>query len=456
MRKTVVPIARVIVILLLLAGLSVCTMPDQAAHAPPHDALTFDQLLEGLDGLQGAATQSPSEPGKSVFALPDGSLLGSADLSAYLNAIKRDLAAYLYAGTGGRPYPVVARPIAWGDADPFTPGVQQESALLWVPVTWWGRPVRSPVIALQHGTQVFRGCAPSLFSANPLSVLSSPDLTGALQNYVECIVGALMATAGYTVVMPDYAGFGVSTERHPYVNRRLGYSVLGAVTTARAAVLASGVVLKPETYLTGYSEGGYATMAGARALQEAGTPAKKIVPCDGAYSLSEVMRLQMLSAAPIVSPHYLLYTASGYHAAEPLMPDLSTVLADDWDDVALAFFDGSRTNAQVSARVPASVAPRSMLIGTVADDLDIRGGAVYPLLLANDSWTGWTSSTRPEFVHCRYDDVVPFANAEKAVEVYGGAIHEVGYVPFVAAVMGSIHVAAFPTAMLEAIRIIRE
>jgi pimeloyl-ACP methyl ester carboxylesterase len=456
MRNLVVPIGRVIVILLLLAGLSVCTMSDQAANTPPEGALSFDQLLEGLDGLQGTATQSPSAPGMSVFRQPDGSLFSSADLSAYLNAIKRDLAAYIYSCTGGKPYLVVARPLVWGDTDPVAPGVQQESALMWVPVTWWGRPVRSPVIALQHGTQVFRGCAPSLFNVNPLSVLASPDLTGALQNYVECIVGALMATAGYTVVMPDYAGFGASTAPHPYVNRRLGYSVQGAIMAARAAVLASGVSLRPETYLTGYSEGGYATMAGAWALQEvAHTPATKIVPCDGAYSLSEVMRLQMLSAEPIIAPHYLLYTASGYSAVEATMPPLADVLAHDWDDVAAAYFDGSRTNAEVAARVSASVPPVTMLTTQAADDLAGRTGAVFGLLQANDSWTGWTSGTRPVFVHCRYDDVVPFANAEAAVGVYGGTIHEVGYVPFVEAVMGSIHVAAFPTAMLEAFKIIR-
>jgi pimeloyl-ACP methyl ester carboxylesterase len=265
-----------------------------------------------------------------------------------------------------------------------------------------------------------------------------------------------MATAGYTVVMPDYAGFGASTVRHPYIHRSLGYSVLGAVKIARAAVLASGVSLKSETYLTGYSEGGYATMAGARALQENGMMATKIVPCDGAYSLSEVMRQQMLSAAPIVSPHYLLYTASGYDVAEPLMPDLSTILADPWDDVALTFFNGSRTNAQVSAEVSSSVPPFTMLTTQAAADLAGQTGTVYGLLQLNDSWAGWTSGTRPDFVHCRYDDVVPFANAQAAVAKMGGTIHEVGYVPLVAAVMGSIHVGAFPTAMLEAFRIIRE
>jgi pimeloyl-ACP methyl ester carboxylesterase len=454
MKKGLVLAGRVLAILLLAGGLTVCSLSDQPASAPPPEALSFDQLLEGLDGLTGDAARSPGSMDRSVFSRPDGSLMSFADLSAYLTAIKRDLASYISACTGGRTYLVVPRSIQW-DADPG-PGEAPESALLWVPITWWGRPVRAPLISYQHGTQVFRACAPSLFNPNPLSVLAHPDLTGALQNYVECVVGGLMASAGYAVVMPDYAGFGASTVRHPYVNRVLGYSVLGAVQAARATVAASGVTLLPQTFLTGYSEGGYATMAGAWALQVvAGTPATKIVAGAAPCSLSEVMRLQMLTAGEITSPHYLPYTASGYHAVETGMPALDQVLAGNWGEIALAYFDGSKTNAQVSAAVPSTTWPLSMLTTEAAADLAKREGPVYPLLAANDAWAGWTSTTTPSFVHCRADDVVPFANAEAAVAVYGGTVHEVGYVPFIEQVLGTFHVAAYPTAMLEAFKVIR-
>ncbi len=229
MKKMAVSLGRILFILLLLAGLSVCTMSDQSESTPPEDAVSFDQLLANLDELQGTATQNPSVPGRSVFSLPDGSLLSTADLSAYINAIKRDLAAYIYSCTGGRPYLVTARSLKW-DGD-------TQSGLMWVPVTWWGKWISTPMISYQHGTQVYRECAPSKFNANPFAILASPDLTGALQNYVECIVGALMATAGYTVVMPDYTGFGVSQAIHPYVHLSLGNCVVGAVHEARARCL---------------------------------------------------------------------------------------------------------------------------------------------------------------------------------------------------------------------------
>ena len=460
MKKLAVPLGRILFILLLLAGLSVCTMSDLSEGEPPEDALSFDQLLASLDELQGPATQDPSAPGKTVFNLPDGSLFGSADLSAYLNAIKRDLAAYIYSCTGGAPYLVVSRTLTW-DADPG-PAVVPESGLMWVPVTWWGRWISTPIISYQHGTQVYRECAPSKFNANPLAILVHPDLTGALQNYVECIVGALMATAGYTVVMPDYAGFGSSQKIHPYVHHSLGDSVVGALIEARRKLASRGVRPANALYLTGYSEGGYAAMAGARALQAAMIPVTGIVACAGPYDLSGTMRLQMLSETLIPAPHYLPYTASGYRAAEPsIMPALSLLLSDPWDDRADEYFDGTHTNAEVGAAVPASTIPVSMLTAAaISTYLASPGGTVYQLLEANNAWQGWTPQCPLAFVHCPDDDVVPDENAAVAQLYYASKgipvpVIPVTAVPFIESVLGTTHVAAYPPAMLTAFKLIR-
>jgi len=269
------------------------------------------------------------------------------------------------------------------------------------------------------------------------------------------------------VVMPDYQGFGDSIVTHPYVHLSLGNSVKDSVLWAQGyfknrTVNANGIV-----YLTGYSEGGYTTMAGALKLQQvesstlrlAGITSIETIPCDGAYDLSGTMLTQMLSKDPIKVPSYLLYTASGYVAAEPTMPALDTLLAGDWDIIAGAYFDGRHTNAEVSKVVPAAQAPFFMLGSQVAADLGtkpIPTGPVYPLLVKNNAWYGWDpDATKPVFVHCMADDVVPYTNATVAAELLGSEIRWVAPIPFVAAVMGSIHVGAYPTAMLEAFKIIR-
>ena len=200
-----------VALLLLLLLTPGCTLPDQPADTPPADAISYDQLLANLDALQGPAAKDLGAGG-----------LSAQDLSTYLNAIKTDIAAFVYSQDGRQ-----AVPRGCEEAFVERPERRPESGLMWVPVTWG---LRASIICYQHGTQVYQECAPSRYNPNPLAVLASPDLTGALQSYVECTVGALMASAGYIVVMPDYVGFGDSTgPDHPYVTMALGDSVRGAL-----------------------------------------------------------------------------------------------------------------------------------------------------------------------------------------------------------------------------------
>ncbi len=430
--------------LLVLTVLAGCSMPGQQAETPPDEALSWDQLVANLDALQGPAAKDLGAGG-----------LSAQDLAVYLNAIKTDLAAFVKNRRNGSPYLVTARKISWGE------GSNRESGLMWVPVAWG---LKAPIILYQHGTQVYQECAPSRYNSNPLAVFWSPDLTGALQNYVECTVGALMASAGYIVVMPDYVGFGDSSlpggPDHPYITMSLGESVKGALRKARDSFGPFSIV-KPSgsVFITGYSEGGYAAMAGAIALQAAGAlptgySVKAVLPCDGAYDLTGTMLPQMLSPDLIPVPSYLLYTASGYHAAygEPaiLYPEL---LSDPfWTYVAGGLFDGTHTNAEVGAVAPSTTPPVAMLnqanIGSLLGPI----GSVRALLAANNAWVGWTSTSTPVFfIHCPDDDVVPFQNAVTAqLNIPGSQLIPVPAVPMIATLLGTQHVAAFPTAMFAA------
>jgi pimeloyl-ACP methyl ester carboxylesterase len=448
--------------LLVLAILAGCSMPGQQTEAPPEDAISWDQLLANLDALQGPAAKDLGAGG-----------LSAADLSMYLTAIKKDLAAFVKNHMGGSPHLVTARRLSWnGSSGP-------ESGLMWVPVAWG---LKAPIILYQHGTQVYQECAPSRYNPNPLAVFWSPDLTGALQNYVECTVGALMASAGYIVVMPDYVGFGDSTEPdHPYVTLKLGESVKGALRRAKELFgWWSAVKPKGSVFITGYSEGGYAAMAGALALQVDGDASlwasvKAVLPCDGAYDLTGTMLPQMKSTDLIPVPSYLLYTVSGYRAAYPNGLDADNPI--NWQEMLPALisndlprsdpgylkyfgppwgfnlFDGTHTNAEVGVVAPASTPPRSMLKEENIDAL--LGGAgkrVYDLLAANNGWVGWSSSGTPVyFIHCPDDDVVPYQNALRAqANIPGSQIIPVPAVPMIKTLLGTQHVAAFPAAMFTA------
>jgi len=425
-----------------LIGMIGCSLPSQPTEQLPKETYSTSDLLANLDTLQGPSSRSIAHAGKSVFSVPGGGRLSVQDLSAYLNTIKTGFSGAASSATRGKPYLVTAKRLTWGDS---------ESGLMWVPFTWFRR-AKFPVICYQHGTQVYRPMAPSRFNINPFSVFSSDDQTGAFQNYVECIVGALMASAGYIVVMPDYQGFGDSHAVHPFVTELLGNSVAGAVTAAKAAL--GGGFVKPDgkLFLTGYSEGGYATMVGSRAL---GDQVTATVACDGPYDLSGTMAAQMLSDQPPKVPWYLLYAASGYNAAYNLA--LATMLNGD-GLAKIGLFDGNHTNAQIDDAVPHETLPRSFLTDSAIADLSPPDyGPIRTLLSQNDGWYDWVPSGPVVLIHCPQDDVIPIANRTAAVEALEAAhlgalvkTVDVSPVPFIDSLLGSIHTAAYPTAMLAA------
>ncbi len=457
MKKTVVSLAAAAVVLVLLLGVVGCQPPGLLpGGSPPEGTYSSDELLSTLDALEGPSARSLSLSGSSVFTLPGGAALSSQDLSTWLNGIKQTFAASVSTSVSGKTYLVRAVKLSLPDGN---------SGLMWVPFTWFQR-VSFPVISYQHGTQLLRECAPSRFDPNPLDVFASPDPMGALQNYVECIAAALMASAGYVVVMPDYPGFGNSAVTHPYVQSGLGTSVAAVLGAAKAALGWGPVTANGKLFLTGYSEGGYATMAAARAL---GGYVTATVPCDGPYSLSGVMLDHMVNNLAITVPWFLLYTASGYHAAYPSQVTFETLLYSlpldethtvNWVDFMARYhpFDGDHSSAYVSALVPAGTSTRLMLSDLALTDLLVSpSGSVYQLLAANDGWVGWTPRSPVVMVHARADDVVYYENATEAQKAFLAEglppewvpIIDVEPLPFLSTLAGN-HMAAYPPAMVAA------
>jgi pimeloyl-ACP methyl ester carboxylesterase len=111
----------------------------------------------------------------------------------------------------------------------------------------------SPVLSYQHATIKHQVDAPS-----SLADLGDPPV--------------VLASLGYIVVAADYVGYGAASGApHPYLlSAPSASSVIDLLTAAKFWRQAQHVPDNKQLFLTGYSEGGYVTMATHRALQ-AGT-----------------------------------------------------------------------------------------------------------------------------------------------------------------------------------------
>lgn len=145
----------------------------------------------------------------------------------------------------------------------------------------------------QHGTTTTRGDVPSN--------LSTEGVAAAI----------LCAGNGYATVAADYLGLGVSPLTHTYY---------AADDTARAVIdlldAARRIPGVPDSapFLTGFSQGGHATLATQQALEAAGRPVLGAAPVAGAFNLRTISFPATLKGGAPQHSLYLTYLTRGLAA----------------------------------------------------------------------------------------------------------------------------------------------
>ena len=103
-------------------------------------------------------------------------------------------------------------------------------------------------------------------------------------------IEALFVAQGYIVVAPNYVGYDTSTlPYHPeHIAAQNGQDMINALIAARKSFsnLSTPVIDNGKLFLSGYSEGGYVTMATHRAMQAAGITVTASVPQSGDYAVA--------------------------------------------------------------------------------------------------------------------------------------------------------------------------
>lgn len=110
------------------------------------------------------------------------------------------------------------------------------------------------------------------------------------------LLAAMYAGQGYAVVATDYLGFAKSTySYHPYLHADSeATTVIDSIRAARNASLLQGSSLNGKVMLTGYSQGGHASMAAHRAIEKSLSSEINVVAgahLAGPYNLSGSMKL---------------------------------------------------------------------------------------------------------------------------------------------------------------------
>ncbi len=294
-------------------------------------------------------------------------------------------------------YPIAIYTMRYQSVDPAGQSTPV-SALLVLPID---AEKRFPLLAYQHQTLLERVEAPS---QKPLDFAA---------------IG--FATGGYAVIASDYLGLGDSTLLHPYVHAQsLANSVIDGVRAARSFFVEQSYPESGQLFLAGYSEGGYATMAAHRMMQQ-NYPEEFTVtasaPMAGPYDLSDATLNFILKEEDHPNPYYVPYLILPYQQIYEFNAQTEPIFSADYPSTLAALYDGSFSSKQINDQLPSveEYFDAAFLQAVLAN----QALWLHTALKANDVYR-WNPTAPMYLLHCPDDNQVPFQNSQTAYEYFIG------------------------------------
>jgi pimeloyl-ACP methyl ester carboxylesterase len=255
------------------------------------------------------------------------------------------------------------------------------------------------MISYQHGTIVRHSDAPSVQPANDFEVVSY----------------AALSSIGFILAVPDMIGFGESNEiLHPYyVEEPTADAALDMMRAAKALVNEKQSNFNGKLFLAGYSQGGYATMATHKALEESPLEDFQLVasfPAAGGYDIL-AMQQYFFSLDSYPHPFYLAYVGRSYQVYYE-EPDLLTDFFNEpYASRIPALIDGSKGQDEINSQLTTDM----KALVTTGVVTGIETNAEYQYLraaFAENSLTDWKPTIPMFMYHGDADITIPFENSQ--------------------------------------------
>jgi len=264
-----------------------------------------------------------------------------------------------------------------------------------------------PRIFYEHGTSDCKTCVPSRFN---------------VAGGEEGQVGVLIAGLGFFALLPDYVGMGDGRGFQTYVHAATIVSASRNMLTACEKWAGNnGVFLNDQLFITGYSQGGYGSMALHKSIEENPGPLKVTAAAhlSGPYSLSGVMRDVILSTSVYNYPAYIPNTILGFNEVYgSLFNNVNDIFKPEYAPDIAECHIGNITLGTLNSRLIQNLTSNtgsSVGIRMIKDSVVnvIKTNLNHPLnqILKENDLYRWAPVSPTRIFYCTADDQVPFMNS---------------------------------------------
>lgn len=268
-----------------------------------------------------------------------------------------------------------------------------------------------PVLMYEHGTSACKTCVPSRYGQ------SGGD---------EGQAALMFSGMGYIALLPDYVGMGDGRGFQTYVHAGTSVSASEDMLKAfRAWAPDNDVLINQQLFITGYSQGGYASMAFHRYMQE--TYGEQTVTAaahnSGPYSLSGAMRDLILVDSAYSYPAYIPNTMLGMNEVYEMYTDINEFFNPEYTQDIQKYYDGEISLTTLNARIidtlvaynGASVAHHMIKNNVLLEITNNPSYIINQILRDNDVYK-WQPKSPTRIFYCKADDQVPYVNSIIALD----------------------------------------
>lgn len=253
-----------------------------------------------------------------------------------------------------------------------------------------------PLSSYQHGTIARKTDAPSYLSD-------------------ETNLGVVGASIGIVTAMPDYIGLGDSPGLHLYIHADsealASLDMLRAVRDLRDEL---EFELNDQLFLWGYSQGGHATMALHKLIEEVHSDEFTVTasaPMSGPYDVSGVQAEVIVSENPYPTPGYLPYIILSYQEVYGnLYTSLDEVFLPEYAAIIPDLFDGTNGMGFINNQFPS--VPSQMLQPSILEAYETNPDHPIHTALADNDVYDWAPQAITRLYYCTGDDQVSYLNSE--------------------------------------------
>jgi pimeloyl-ACP methyl ester carboxylesterase len=265
------------------------------------------------------------------------------------------------------------------------------SGLMYLPA---GMSSPGPFLSVQHGTTFVKSGAPSV----------SKEFSG-IEFY---------ASAGYITFMPDYIGYGASsTLDHPYYDAAHAASAVIDMIKAGKEYLDQRKEIRynSKLFLTGYSEGGYVTLATQKTLESnaiSDLTLTAVAAGAGGYDLTEM--LKNISTSNYYSyPAYLSLIVYSYNTLYDWNKTTTYFFRKAYADKLDTLLDGNAEGDYINSQLTTKM--DSLFDSSFYNGLKGNGELQFKNTLAMNSLADWNASVPIRLYHGTNDEVIPYENS---------------------------------------------